>query len=37
MEMDRQCLLFTTDPIDAGFFVSDRVRNTFIAEAGESP
>ena len=22
---------------DAGFFVSDRVRNTFLAEAGESP
>ena len=22
---------------DAGFFVSDRVRNTFLAEAGEGP
>ena len=22
---------------DAGFFVSDRVRNTFLAEAGENP
>ena len=22
---------------DAGFFVSDRVRNTFLAEAGEAP
>jgi predicted nucleic acid-binding protein len=33
------CLKFEMDRLvqDAGFFVSDRVRNTFLAEAGESP